>query len=75
MANKKYRVLREIELDGKAYKPDSVLQLDEALGKTFEAAGAADSSSAAVAYCEKELEVKTVVHKKPEAAETTEAAK
>lgn len=69
MASKKYRVLRAIELDGKPYKPDAVLQLDETLGKSLEGAGAVDGNSAAVAYCEKMLEVKAVMHATPATAE------
>jgi hypothetical protein len=76
MANKKFRVLRETELDGKTYKPDTVLVIDEQLGKSLEGAGAVDGNAAAVAYCEKTLEKEAVTHKKPAAdAETAEAAK
>lgn len=62
MAAKKYRVLREIELDGKPYKPDTVLVVDETIGKTYEAAGALDANKAAVDYVEKTLESKAVTH-------------
>lgn len=58
MANKKVRVLREIELKGKTYQPNSVLVLDDKLAASLAGEGSVDSSAEAVKYCESELGAK-----------------
>ena len=62
MAIKKARVLRAVSIEGVAYAPDEVVQLDEKLAKAHESDGALDLNSAAVAYCEKTLGVAPVKH-------------
>jgi len=65
MALKKYRVLRDTSLDGKDYKADAVVLVDEKVGATQKAAGAFDDDKAAVEHAEKTLESKVVTHKAP----------
>lgn len=66
MAQKKYRVLRDTSLDGKDYKPDTVLLIDEKVGTEQKAAGAFDDSKASVEYAEG-LGGKVITHKAPQA--------
>ena len=58
MANKKVRVLREVELKGKLYQPNSVLIIDEKLAANLAGEGSVDTSAEAVKYCEQELRAK-----------------
>jgi hypothetical protein len=69
MANKKYRVLRDVTIHGVDVKPDNVVSIDEKLGATYKAAGALDDTPASVAYVEKDLERKAITLEAPKAAE------
>lgn len=69
MAFKKARVLREVELNGQACKPNSVVLLDEKALSGFVQDGSVDANPAAVEYCEKELGAKAARPGKPAEAE------
>lgn len=52
MANKKARVLVDCSIEGKAYKPNDVVELDDKVIAAAEKDGSVDSNAAAVKYAE-----------------------
>lgn len=65
----KVRILADVNVHGVDYKPNQVVDLPADTAKQLAAAGNADASKEAVAYCVDELKVEVIVHQKPAAAD------
>lgn len=59
MANKKFRVLANTNIDGESYKPNDVVILNADTGKDFDSL---DGTAAAVKYCIDELGSEPIDH-------------
>lgn len=63
----KVRVLADSQVEGITYKPNQVVDFPAGVAKQLVAAGNADASAEAIAYCTDELHAEVIVHKAPKA--------
>ena len=70
----KVRILADVNVQGVDYKPNQVVDFPAGIAKQLAAAGNADASAEAVAYCTDELKSEVVVHQKPESADAEQSA-
>lgn len=68
MATKKARVLVDVRIEGIDYKPNTVIEADEALIKELVKSGHLDATPAAVKYMVEEEGAKIIAHVSPEEA-------
>lgn len=62
MPTKTVRVLSRLDLEGKTYQPNNLVEIDDKRVKSLEADGTVDSDADAVAYCKDKLGVQVVKH-------------
>lgn len=68
----KARILLSLQLDGRDYQPNQIVDFPPALAKALRTEGMIDTSKEAVAYCVDELGAEVLLHE--EVAATVEAA-